>query len=147
MEHCSRLSSLQNSNSESARDRLRPIEAELLDLANSQVFVILMGYCEVLTFSQLNTIGIQLGFIPEKVPFQITPSSAPLPARTFDAQKTVSNPDIVKAMSDAHSFYELYSSLARRTIKTYNHIGRRRFALKLQDRLASINEYVHFLSY
>jgi hypothetical protein len=96
---------------------------ELLDLARSQ----------------LEIVGIELGYLPKEPPFSIA-----LPKRTRRASLappniTVSSEDILAIFQDRDAFYDIYIRLTNQALTLYAEGGRRKFGLKLHGALAALD--------
>ncbi|RXW22699.1 hypothetical protein EST38_g3139 [Candolleomyces aberdarensis] len=96
---------------------------ELLDLARSQ----------------LEIVGIELGYIPKEPPFSIA-----LPKRTRRASLappniTISSEDILAILQDRDAFYDIYIRLTNQALTLYAEGGRRKFGLKLHGALAALD--------
>ncbi|KAG5732737.1 Trafficking protein particle complex subunit 10 [Termitomyces sp. T112] len=108
-------------------------KGELLDLARTQ----------------LDIIGVTVGHLPQKSPFS---SSCRSPGQRMKTTSTlsISNSDILKAISDDEAFYKLYVDVTNRAIELYTSTGRRKFALRLHGSLAALDlhrgEYQNALS-
>ncbi|EIM89936.1 uncharacterized protein STEHIDRAFT_92528 [Stereum hirsutum FP-91666 SS1] len=92
--------------------------------------------------SQLDVVGVKVGHLPSKPPFSlalITCTSPPTNGHSKHSSGTISNQDVVRAMADADTFYDLYIGLTNRAIELYAKGNRRKFALKLHGSLAALD--------
>ncbi|KAJ3796702.1 trafficking protein particle complex subunit 10 [Lentinula aff. detonsa] len=89
--------------------------------------------------NQLDVLGIEKQYLPCKPPF----SSALLVSRPEHAQpkstESISNPQLLTALKDQDTFYDLYILITNRAIDLYAKSGRRKFALKLHGSLAALD--------
>ncbi|PPQ67646.1 hypothetical protein CVT25_012674 [Psilocybe cyanescens] len=85
--------------------------------------------------SQLDTIGIAAGHLPNSPPFSISSSHEIAPSRS---KIRFYNETLNAAVSSRKAFYELYVAVTNRAIDLYAKSGRRKFALKLHGNLAAL---------
>ena len=110
------------------------LKASLLDLARTQ----------------LERIGVQVGHLPARVPFEMslaepTGEVSLAVSQTPTAERfpqPISRTAVVGAVADRVKFDVLYTSAARRAIEAYMACGRRRFAIKLHACLAALEQCV-----
>jgi hypothetical protein len=86
-------------------------------------------------------IGVYTGHLPSKPPFSTTfqPSAPPVDSSQTSSTLQISNTEIITAIEDMDSFYELYITTTNRAIDMYAKAGRRKFALRLHGSLAALD--------
>lgn len=97
--------------------------AELLDLARSQ----------------LEVIGIELGYLPREPPFTIGLPKRTRRASVVPADIPITSEDITATMESQDAFYDIYIRLTTQALGLYAEGGRRKFALKLHGTLAALD--------
>jgi hypothetical protein len=97
--------------------------AELLDLARSQ----------------LEVIGIELGYLPREPPFTIGLPKRTRRASVVPADIPITSEDITATVEGQDAFYDIYIRLTSQTLGLYAEGGRRKFALKLHGALAALD--------
>ncbi|KAG6861666.1 hypothetical protein C0995_013672 [Termitomyces sp. Mi166 len=97
-------------------------KGELLDLARTQ----------------LDIIGVTVGYLPQKPPFSSSCRTSEQRVKTTSTL-SISNNDLLKAIDDAEAFYKLYVDATNRAIELYTKAGRRKFALRLHGSLAALD--------
>lgn len=101
----------------------------------------------LITFQQLDKIGIGVGHLPHAIPFSMSlpasastssasDSSAPSPRASTNQ---ITNKDLVAGMADRDIFDKLYIDTTNRAIDMYVKGSRRKFALKLHGSLAALD--------
>ncbi|TFK54963.1 hypothetical protein OE88DRAFT_1732249 [Heliocybe sulcata] len=90
---------------------------------------------------QLDTLGVQLQYLPLKSPFSTSSFLSPEQlSRHADASDyVISRPDLVSSLKDKETFYDLYIKVTNRAIERYAKARRRKFALKLHGSLAALD--------
>ncbi|KAF5365787.1 hypothetical protein D9758_003260 [Tetrapyrgos nigripes] len=108
------------------------------NLSEAQLAVFNAGKGELveLARSQLDLIGMHIGFLPQSPPF----SSVWVPILSSSEPSTtkISNTQILTALDSEDAFYSLYTHTTTRAIDLYANAGRRKFALKLHGSLAAL---------
>ncbi|KAI0957407.1 hypothetical protein AcW1_005812 [Taiwanofungus camphoratus] len=94
---------------------------------------------------QLDIIGIRVGHLPSRPPFSIA-LPAPLPSPSMKmprkrASHKISRTELLSALNDKETFYDLYVQVTNRAIELYAIAGRRKFALKLHGNLAALDVF------
>ncbi|THU92186.1 hypothetical protein K435DRAFT_829706 [Dendrothele bispora CBS 962.96] len=107
-------------------------------LSDVQLAVLNAGKGELLELArnQLDLIGMNLGFLPQKPPFSNV--WVPISTETKSTAK-ISNPQLLKALDSQDAFYEVYINTTNHAIDLYAKAGRRKFALKLHGSLAALD--------
>ncbi|KAH8117364.1 trafficking protein particle complex subunit 10, partial [Phellopilus nigrolimitatus] len=95
--------------------------------------------------NQLDKLGIQLGYLPNKPPFSacaVDLDESEIP-KSSDAtsNRKITNADILGFLENKPSFYDLYIRLTNKAIDLFVKAGRRKFALKLHGSLAALDVY------
>ncbi|CCL99344.1 uncharacterized protein FIBRA_01362 [Fibroporia radiculosa] len=109
---------------------------------SSARFSALKGELLELAQQQLDIIGTKVGHLPMRPPFSIV---IPPPSPTMDkpsqerSTQKITRSDLITAIDNQESFYDLYIQLANRAIELYASAGRRKFALKLHGNLAALD--------
>ncbi|KAF8136643.1 trafficking protein particle complex subunit 10 [Boletus edulis] len=96
--------------------------------------------------SQLDILGIREGYLPSSPPFSL---AIPAPAVASDSPITdnkssdcsISNREIISAIENKETFYDLYTTISNRAIDVCVKAGRRKFALKILGSLAVLDIY------
>lgn len=96
---------------------------ELLDLARSQ----------------LEIVGIELGYLPKEPPFSIALPKRKRRASLAPPNFTISSEDILSILQDRDAFYDIYIRLTNQALSLYAEGGRRKFGLKLHGALAALD--------
>lgn len=94
--------------------------------------------------SQLDRIGVRLGYLPNETPFSSAFNSDEGAAKASNAEKkrmsqSVSSQDVLSSINSKVSFYDVYTKLTNRAIDLFVKAGRRKFALKLHGSLAALD--------
>ncbi|KAL5529216.1 hypothetical protein ACEPAG_5190 [Sanghuangporus baumii] len=105
------------------------------------------GKGELLTAArtQLDKLGVRLGYLPAEPPFSNSvehgEQTDSTPAVNRRASRQISNPDILGFLDNKASFYDSYIRLTNKAIDLFVKAGRRKFALKLHGSLAALDLY------
>lgn len=83
--------------------------------------------------------GTKVGHLPSRPPFSNTSSPAPTEVSQAGSTRKISNTEILAAIDDRDTFYELYVGTTNRAINMYGKARRRKFALKLHGSLAALD--------
>lgn len=90
----------------------------------------------MISFIQLDIIGIEAGHLPPTPPFS---TSLSILRRLQPGTKIQFTNEILNtAYSNKQAFYELYTATTNRAIDFYVKSGRRKFALKLHGTLSAL---------
>jgi trafficking protein particle complex subunit 10 len=112
-------------------------KGELLELARNQVCFITRSLFPLIRL-QLDVIGIRIGHLPSKPPFSMVHTTTPAEDQ-MAGEGAISNPDLLAAIENRDTFFELYVTTTNRAIDMYARAGRRKFALKLHGSLAALD--------
>ncbi|EIN07448.1 hypothetical protein PUNSTDRAFT_144927 [Punctularia strigosozonata HHB-11173 SS5] len=117
-----------------------------LDSATILSFNAAKGDLTNLARNQLDIIGVKAGYLPHKPPFSISLTENPAVPKTNGVNGThkrstskISNADLVLALKDKETFYDLYNRITKRAIDFFAKAGRRKSALKLHGSLAALD--------
>ncbi|KAF8559837.1 hypothetical protein OG21DRAFT_1453301 [Imleria badia] len=95
--------------------------------------------------SQLDMLGIREGYLPSQPPFSLAipapaaASGSPITDKSSDYR--ISKREIISAIGDKETFYDLYTTISNRAIDMYVKAGRRKFALKIHGSLAVLDVF------
>ncbi|KIK59816.1 hypothetical protein GYMLUDRAFT_261811 [Collybiopsis luxurians FD-317 M1] len=109
-----------NTDLDAKRPAFNAGKAELLELARNQ----------------LDMLGIERQYLPCKPPFSSDLAFESVNSRSIEG---ISNSQLLAALKDENSFYDLYIHTTNRAIDLYAKSGRRKFALKLHGSLAALD--------
>lgn len=112
-----------------------------LDENSGTTFDAIKGELLELARHQLDTIGVQLRYLPMKPPFSTSSFLPPehLSRPVDPSEYSISQSELLASIKDEEAFYDLYIRVTNRAIERYAKARRRKFALKLHGSLAALD--------